>query len=239
MRRDGIPVAKSAVILVLNMLLYTGALVLVGAIGFGLCPDIYYGMDTLAQILILIGFIFLLGLCAIFVLVLKKEQWVKHMAVAAISLGAKLHIIRHKQSKIDKVELAIRQYKTCSDLIHKNKTPITVAFFLNLLQRFSLVSTTVLVYLSFGGSVSNLSEVIGVQCLVLVGVYSLPIPGGMGVADYLLISGLSQIEDVVSPANLELISRGISFYSCIALTIVIVVVGYILQKKRMKRHHEV
>ena len=56
MRRDGIPVAKSAVILVLNMLLYTGALVLVGAIGFGLCPDIYYGMDTLAQILILIGF---------------------------------------------------------------------------------------------------------------------------------------------------------------------------------------
>ncbi len=238
MRRDGIPVAKSAVILVLNMLLYTGALVLVGAIGFGLCPDIYYGMDTLAQILILIGFIFLLGLCTIFVLVLKKEQWVKHMAVAAISLGAKLHIIRHKQSKIDKVELAIRQYKTCSDLIHKNKTPITVAFFLNLLQRFSLVSTTVLVYLSFGGSVSNLSEVIGVQCLVLVGVYSLPIPGGMGVADYLLISGLSQIEDVVSPANLELISRGISFYSCIALTIVIVVVGYILQKKRMKRHHE-
>ncbi len=238
MRRDGIPVAKSAVILVLNMLLYTGALVLVGAIGFGLCPDIYYGMDTLAQILILIGFIFLLGLCTIFVLVLKKEQWVKHMAVAAISLGAKLHIIRHKQSKIDKVELAIRQYKTCSDLIHKNKTPITVAFFLNLLQRFSLVSTTVLVYLAFGGSVSNLSEVIGVQCLVLVGVYSLPIPGGMGVADYLLISGLSQIEDVVSPANLELISRGISFYSCIALTIVIVVVGYILQKKRMKRHHE-
>ena len=83
-----------------------------------------------------------------------------------------------------------------------------------------------------------LSFAIYLSVMVLVGVYSLPIPGGMGVADYLLISGLTQIEDVVSPANLELISRGISFYSCIALTIVIVVVGYILQKKRMKRHHE-
>ncbi|MBR5974321.1 MAG: flippase-like domain-containing protein [Clostridiales bacterium] len=238
MRRDGIPVAQSAVILVLNMLLYTGALVLVGVMGFMLCPDIYYGMDTLAQILILIGFIFLLGLCTVFVLVLKKEQWVKHMGVALISLGAKLHLIRHKQSKIDKIELAIRQYKTCSDLIHKNKSTIAVAFLFNFLQRLALVSTTVLVYLAFGGSVSNLAEVTGVQCLVLVGVYSLPIPGGMGVADYLLISGLCQIEDVVSPANLELISRGISFYSCIGLTIIIVVVGYILQKKRMRRHHE-
>ena len=112
------------------------------------------------------------------------------------------------------------------------------AFFLNLLQRFSLVSTTVLVYLAFGGSMSNLASVTAVSCLVLVGVYSLPVPGGMGVADFLLLSGLCQIEDVASTANLALFSRGISFYSCILLTIIILIVGYILQNKRIAKEKQ-
>ncbi len=237
MSRDGIPVAKSAVILVLNMLFYTGALAIVGVIGFALAPAIYYGLDTLAQTLVMIGFIILLGLCAIFVLILKKERWIRNIAVKCVKLAKKLHLIRDVEGRIKRIDSAIEQYKNCADHISKNKPAMFAAFFLNLLQRFSLVSTTVLVYLAFGGSTGNLANVTAVSCLVLVGVYSLPVPGGMGVADYLLLSGLCQIEDIASTANLALFSRGISFYSCIALTIVIVVVGYLLQKKRMKRRH--
>ena len=81
---------------------------------------------------------------------------------------------------------------------------------------------------------ANLPEVTAVSCLVLVGVYSLPVPGGMGVADFLLLSGLCQIEDIASTANLALFSRGISFYSCIALTIVILIVGYLYQNRKIK-----
>ncbi len=235
MSRDGIPMAKSAVILVLNMLFYTGALVIIGIMGFTFSPEIFYGLDTLAQIFVLLGMFVLLSLCVVFVLILKKERWVRHMAVFFIHLGAKLHLVRDKRKHIEKVDHAIHQYKDCADLIFKNKRSMGVAFGFNLLQRLSLVSTTVLVYLAFGGSWDNLPAVISAQCLVLVGVYSLPIPGGMGVADYLLISGLTQIEDVASPANLELISRGISFYSCIALTIGIVIFGYIYQERRNKK----
>ena len=85
---------------------------------------------------------------------------------------------------------------------------------------------------------SNLASVTAVSCLVLVGVYSLPVPGGMGVADFLLLSGLCQIEDVASTANLALFSRGISFYSCILLTIIILIVGYILQNKRIAKEKQ-
>ena len=234
MSRDGIPVAESAVILVLNMLFYIGALAIVGVLGFALAPSIYYGLDTLAQTLVMIGFIILLGLCLVFVLILKKEQWIKKVAVKLVHLGKKLHLIRDVDGRIQKIESAIEQYKNCADLIFKNKPAMVVAFLLNLLQRLSLVSTTVLVYLAFGGSMANLPEVTAVSCLVLVGVYSLPVPGGMGVADFLLLSGLCQIEDIASTANLALFSRGISFYSCIALTIVILIVGYLYQNRKIK-----
>ena len=234
MSRDGVPVAESAVILVLNMLFYIGALAIVGVLGFALAPSIYYGLDTLAQTLVMIGFIILLGLCLVFVLILKKEQWIKKVAVKLVHLGKKLHLIRDVDGRIQKIESAIEQYKNCADLIFKNKPAMVVAFLLNLLQRLSLVSTTVLVYLAFGGSMANLPEVTAVSCLVLVGVYSLPVPGGMGVADFLLLSGLCQIEDIASTANLALFSRGISFYSCIALTIVILIVGYLYQNRKIK-----
>lgn len=237
MSRDGIPMAQSAVILVTNMFLYTVALVFLGIIGFLICPFVFAGFDPLAKVFIILGFVFLTGLSVIFVLVLKKEQWVKHFAVTAISLGAKLHVIRHKEAKLNKVDRAIGQYKACAGIIDEEKGSIAIAFLFNFLQRVALLSTTVLVYLAFGGSFGNLGRVISIQSMVLVGVYSLPIPGGMGVADYLLINGLEKVPDVVSPANLELISRGISFYCCIILSIIIVIAGYFYQRHLLKKRN--
>lgn len=235
MNRDGIPMAKALVILVLNMLFYTASLVVIGVLGFALSQEIFFELDPLAKIFILVGFAVLMGLCVLFVLLLRKASWVRGVAVAGIALGVKFHLVRHKEKWLARVDHAIEQYKECSGLIFKHKKTMVTAMFLNLLQRISLVSTTVLVYLAFGGSTANLPSVISVQCLVLVGVYSLPIPGGMGVADYLLINGLSQIAEIESPANLELVSRGISFYSCIALTIVILIAGYFIQNYRNKK----
>ncbi|MBR3058915.1 MAG: flippase-like domain-containing protein [Clostridiales bacterium] len=235
MSRDGITVAQSAVILVTNVFLYTISLVLLGVIGFFLCPSVFFRFDTLAKIFIILGGVFLVGLSVIFILVLKKEQWVKRLAIACITLGAKLRIIRKKEALLKRVDKMIAQYKACAGIVTNEKGEVLKAFAFNFLQRVSLLSTTVLVYLSFGGSLNYLPEVISVQALVLVGVYSLPIPGGMGVADYLLINGLTFIPDVASPANLELFSRGISFYCCLALSIVIVIAGYLRQNHRIKK----
>lgn len=235
MSRDGISMAQSAVILVTNVFLYTVSLVLIGLIGFAICPAVFFRFDTLAKVFICLGGFFLVGLSVFFVLVLKKEQWVKHFSVACISLGAKFHLIRRKEHHLSKVDRAIAQYKACAGIVTNEQVEMMKAFFFNFMQRVSLLSTTVLVYLAFGGSYSYLPEVISIQALVLVGVYSLPIPGGMGVADYLLINGLTFIPDVASPANLELISRGISFYCCLFLALIIVAVGYLRQNHHIKK----
>lgn len=236
MSRDGISMAQSAVVLLSNMLLYTISLAIIGLFGFVSSPHNFWDFDTPAKVLIIIGSLFIISLCVIFILVLKKEQWVKKIVIFFINIGVKLHIIRKKEARLNRVEQSIEQYKNSVKLINTEKKYMLLALVMNILQRLSTIGTTVFVYLAFGGNIANVNEVVNVQSMVLIGVYSIPfLPGGIGVADYILINGLDQIPDVQSPANLELVSRGISFYCCIALSIIIMIIGYIIQRKAMKR----
>ena len=51
------------------------------------------------------------------------------------------------------------------------------------------------------------------QTFAVLGSNAVPVPGAVGVADYILLSGFGQI--VRDPVSVELLSRGISFYSTI------------------------
>jgi uncharacterized membrane protein YbhN (UPF0104 family) len=54
----------------------------------------------------------------------------------------------------------------------------------------------------------------------------------MGVADFLMIDGLRQI---ISPDNLvamELLCRGITFYSSVLVGLLVVIIGYIRRKEK-------
>ena len=63
----------------------------------------------------------------------------------------------------------------------------------------------------------------------------MPVPGGMGVADYLMVDGFSDLMGLEEALHLEVLSRSISFYFCVALSAMIVLVGYLRQKKRERR----
>ncbi len=237
MSRDGITMAQSAVVLLSNMLLYTISLAFIGIIGFISSPHTFMDFDTPAKVLIIIGSLFIVCLCVVFVLILKKEHWVKKIVVILVNAGVKLHLIRNKEARMSKIEKSIEQYKTSVTLINTEKSYMIRALIMNILQRLSLIGTTVFVYLAFGGSLSSINEIINIQAMVLIGVYSIPlVPGGIGVADYILINGLDKIPDIPSPANLELVSRGISFYCCIGLSIIIIIIGYFIQRKHIKRN---
>ena len=87
---------------------------------------------------------------------------------------------------------------------------LLLAFLLNFLQRLAIVLVPAFVYVGTGGVPGRVSEVIVTQSLVIVGSNAIPVPGAVGVADYLFLDGFEAI--VPEPVNLELLSRGISFY---------------------------
>jgi hypothetical protein len=57
----------------------------------------------------------------------------------------------------------------------------------------------------------------------------------MGITDYMMIDGFSSLMDEAQSANLELLSRGLSFYVCILLCGVIVLVKYLIIRFRREK----
>ncbi|MBQ1597647.1 MAG: UPF0104 family protein, partial [Lachnospiraceae bacterium] len=62
-----------------------------------------------------------------------------------------------------------------------------------------------------------------------------PIPGGMGVADYLMIDGFRNQMSHVAATQLELLSRSMAFYVSVLVSGLTVLIGYFVCKKRPKK----
>ena len=87
-------------------------------------------------------------------------------------------------------------------------------------------------YLATGGSIDKAPSIWSLQGFVVLGSNSIPIPGAMGVSDYIMLDGFRSIMSEAEAVNLELLSRSCSFYVCIFLCGISTLVYYRLLKKR-------
>ena len=106
------------------------------------------------------------------------------------------------------------------------------AFALNLMQRMLLIAVTMCAFRAAGGAAEQMLDAWAVQGFSILGYSFVPIPGAMGVADLMLMDGFGQMMAQESAVNLELLSRSISFYSCILICGAAVLVKYLMQKVR-------
>lgn len=235
MVRDGISMAQSTVILLINLIMYNLALVFIGFMGIIFRAKLFFDFNIISKIFIAIGYLVLAGLGIFFMLLLKKENWIRIMAGAVLRFLHKIRIIKDVDGKMKKLDIMLLQYRECADAIGQKKHILFVTFFINVVQRFCLVSITMCTYLSFGGSIKHAIDVWVIQVMSSIGSNSTPIPGSMGIADYLLLDGLEMVPDVNNVANLELVSRGIAFYGCVLLSVIIVIIGYLLKKSNKSK----
>ena len=69
---------------------------------------------------------------------------------------------------------------------------------------------------------------------MVLGSNCVPIPGGMGVTDYLMLNGYCRLMTRDEAFRLEILSRGLSFYICIIVSLIAVIAGYIIRQKKLK-----
>lgn len=234
MMRDGISGAKTTVILLVNLIMYCYALLLCGGVAFLFEADMLIHYNWFALLLVILGAVFIFVLSVFFWLLLKKEQIIHRIALFFLNFAIKFHLVKHGDRKRERLEETMRQFRLCADEISGKGVMLWKAFGFNVLQRIAQSLVTVFCYMAVGGSINNMFKLYAVHMYVAVGANSIPIPGGMGVSDYLLLHGLRQIGDVVSASNLALISRGVSFYGCIIVSIILVIIGYISRKRKGK-----
>ena len=232
MMQDGIPGAVVTISLVANIIIYTLALLTVGTLGFVIRPDIFFHFHWPGRILIGLGYIILLGLTAAFFMLIAKPRILEKICWFFLKLGKKLHLVKSEEEKKRRLYHVMKDYRKCADAMAGNKIMFMKAFIFDLLQRLSQITVTLLVYMAIDGRAAMALDVWVTQCFVTIGTYSVPIPGGMGIADYLLIDGFQAFADEADAVNLELISRGVSFYICLIISALTVLAGMIYTRKR-------
>ena len=100
MMRDGIPAGMATATLVLNLMMYTVSIIVLGFLAIVICPSAFFAFSELSKVLIIIGFILLTILSCVFFIVLKKENLIFNPLSKFISFLHKKKII--KESFTDK-----------------------------------------------------------------------------------------------------------------------------------------
>ena len=232
MIRDGISGSVAMIALLLNLIMYTLSLMISGIVCIAFRFSLLTQYSSFAKLLISVGYIVLTGLLVGIFLLLFHESLFSKIANAVFSFLIKIKLIKNVEKRKGKLDYLIQEYKECSVAIVGQKKMLIKVFLFNIMQRFSQISVTMLMFLAVGGSYSKAFDVWSVQGLTLVGSNCIPIPGAVGAADYLLIEGFSHIAEIESTANLELLCRGISFYSCMLLSGIIVLIGYFWKREK-------
>ena len=101
------------------------------------------------------------------------------------------------------------------------------ALLYNIIQRASLVCVTLFAFLASGGNPGLSVDMFVVKCMVILGSNTVPIPGAMGVIDYLLLDAFGGFVDSATSVNLELLARTVSFYFCVLLCGIVFIVRLI------------
>ncbi len=242
MMKDGISGALSTVALVINLILYSFAIIIIGIVAFIMKPSLFLSLSGVCQILVIVGSICIVSLAALLILVIYKGEILHKIGDAGLVLLAKLHLIKKLNKKRAKLTKAIRSYNGYCDHMRGRAPMIIKALICNVIQRASLISVTLFTYLASGGDPAFCVDIWVIQCLVVIGTNILPIPGAMGISDYMLISSFTSVAALgftdEMATHLNLVSRGISFYSCVIICGISLIIkifgGMLIEKKKNK-----
>ena len=235
MLRDDLPTGAVTMTLIVNLILYTISIVLLGLAAVILDWRMFFRFRLVSKILITVGFAILLGLTVFFFLLLRSGKKVFGAIGGLYRFLHRHKIIRLLDARLARLEKAQEDYDQCVRLMREQPVALRKAFCCNFAQRAVRLLVPVLVYLAMGGSVSMAPTILAIQCFVTIGYNCVPVPGGMGVADYLMVDGFAELMGLEDALHVEVLSRSISFYVCVAVSGMIVLVGYLRQRKRERR----
>ena len=219
MKKQGIDIPTATIVLMLVTIEYKFVLVFIGlglaAFGQGLVPP----LPREAQFYLYLG----LGLnvfCVIFMSFLVfLPDTAKYLIVKGFLLLQKLHIMKNKNNRMERLEASMDNYKRASVFLKENKLVIVNTTLITFAQRILLFLVTYVVYRSFGLSGLSAVTVTLLQAAISVSVDMLPLPGGMGISERLFLQIFSPIfGGTALTLSGMLMSRGISYYMLIIIS---------------------
>ncbi|MCR5623222.1 MAG: flippase-like domain-containing protein [Treponema sp.] len=235
MHKDGISGSAVVVSLILNLTMYTLAIVSLGLLSIVFFPGIFMEFNLACKLMILVGVFAMVVLAVFFVILLKRHSILLGMGDIIVSVLNRFHCRAAARKVHAKLDEAIEKYNECVELLSGRKRLLLKTYLLNLLQRTLHVLVTVFCSYAMHGRLGDGLKVFAIQTYVVLGSNFIPVPGAVGISEYIMYHGYVMLLDDESSYTLALLSRGISFYTCCAISIVTVLLGYIQLRLRKNK----
>ena len=235
MMRDGIPGIVTTAVLLLTLAMYALSILAIGGLCLLLKPSVLSVFGAPSRVLIAVGFALQVGLAAFFFLLVRSEKLLEGICRGALHLLARLHILHDEARRREKLDATMAEYARCVALLSGHRSMLLRSFLYNLLQRASQIAVTMLVFLAMGGQPRLAGSIFAMQSFVVIGSNCVPIPGAMGVADYLMLDGFNAFLPQDQGISMELLSRSVSFYSCVLLCGLTVLVTLYQMRKAARK----
>lgn len=229
---DGVPGGVVTVILLVNLILYTISILLIGVISLLIRPSLFPQFSIYSKLLILLGYLILIGFVFMFFMLLVNGARLYSWGCVIIKWLYGKKVIKQPEYWRSKLEKVIDDYQKCVGITRGKPLMLVEALLLNLMHRISQLSVSMLVYLATGGTAAMALRVWLTQIYVIIGSNCVPIPGAMGAYDYLMVDGFSSFMSQQDAIRLELLSRSLSFYTCTLISAIITLIGFIQYKDR-------
>jgi len=230
MRKDGNGLSDSSVVL-LTVAFYSRTVLSV--IGIFLLI-FFHGM--LVSFFQGVFFIYWLGLILntlIASAILSVMVWpglVRRIVSVIEKLLVRIHVFKHSQMRLDKIESVMEGYRTAVVFMRQHKGKAVYLFFFTLFQRFTLYILTWFVYKSFALSGDNFLNVVLLQAAIYVAVEMLPLPGSQGITELMYHNIFGTIfGSMLTPSML--VVRGLDFYLLMIIGLIYVLVRMFEVKK--------
>ena len=224
MRKNGIPVAVSTVVLAIVTITYKLVLVLLGTLLLLLRPPAMMVYLEPVKTIIILGLILNILCVLILFLLVFDPHIVRLLVTKTLSFCNRIRPLRNYEAQSQRIDRIISQYQGAAEFFRSNRHTVGYVFLITMAQRLMLFLITWLTYRAFALSGHSLPLITGLQSMIAVAADMLPFPGGMGISENLFLEIFQPVfgESLVIPAMM--ISRGISYYTqlliCGAITMI-------------------
>lgn len=219
MQKQKIDIPTATIILMLVTIEYKFVLVFIGVALTVFGQDLVQTLTREAQFYLYLG----LGLnvfCVTFMSFLVfLPDTARYLLTKGFLLLQKLHLMRNKNNRMERLQASMDNYKRASDFLWKNKLVILNTTMITFVQRILLFLVTYVVYRSFGLNQMSAVTITLLQAAISVSVDMLPLPGGMGISERLFLQIFAPVfGSTALTLSGMLVSRGISYYMLIIIS---------------------
>ena len=239
MKKDGIKIGFSTLIMVVIAFTYKLVLVILGLIfiivRFNAMCDYMGGLAWL----VVVGFVLNVAYITLLAMVIAKPSWMRKAGIKVVNLFSTIKIIRNTERFINKINRICDNYSLCANYIKENLWSVVKIMLITAVQRIFLFAVTYVVYKSYDLTGTSFIDIIAIQTLIAIAVEMLPLPGAAGVTEGCFFTMFASVFGERYIKSGMLLSRGISFYVLLIVGAIVTLVAHLIMARKDMKKQEI